>query len=115
MRYELGRSVPNSMRELLDAKGITFTVLGYEVVPVRELRGEPLERLTQPASDFQRVLNTLNPSHATITLWVYPDSFGVYRQLNEYLHRRGFLVAARPLPAGMAIRGSPTGSLSAGQ
>lgn len=115
MRYELGRSLPASMRDLMEARGVTFTVLGYELVPVRDLRGEPLERLGQPASDFQRVLNSISPSHATITLWVYPDSFRLYRQLNEYLHKRGFQVAARPLPNGMAIRGSPSGSISATQ
>lgn len=115
MRYELGRSLPGSMRDLLDAKGVTFTMLGWEIVPARELRGETWAMLGQPASDFQRVLNSLSPSHATVTLWVYPDAFPLYRRLNDLLHARGFMVAARPLPNGMPIRGSPSGSLSAGQ
>ena len=50
-----------------------------------------------------------------MTLWVYPDSFTLFRKLREDLQARGYLVAARPLPDGMAIRGSPAGSLSAGQ
>jgi hypothetical protein len=115
MRYELGRSLPSSMSELMGSRGVTFSLLGWEIVPVRERRGETLAMLDQPASDLGRVLHSLNPSHATITLWVYPDGFALYHRLNDYLHERGFLVAARPLPTGMAIRGSPSGSLSAGQ
>jgi hypothetical protein len=115
LRYELGRSIPGSLSELMGSRGVTFSLLGWEVVPVRERRGETFAMIQQPASDLYRVLNSLNPSHATITLWVYPDGFALYRELNDYLHDRGFLVAARPLPAGMPIRGSPAGSLSAGQ
>jgi hypothetical protein len=48
-------------------------------------------------------------------MWVYADGFPLYRRLRDELHARGFLVAARPLPEGMTIKGSPSGSLSAGQ
>jgi hypothetical protein len=51
----------------------------------------------------------------TITLWVYPDSFTLYRRLRDELVTRGFSVAARPLPTGMTIRGSPMGTQSAAQ
>jgi hypothetical protein len=61
------------------------------------------------------VLNRLNPERNSITLWVYADSYPLFRKLREDLHARGFLVAARPLPDGIPIRGSPAGSLSAGQ
>jgi hypothetical protein len=84
-------------------------------VPEFDGRGETYEMAFQPAADFARTINRLNPAHATITLWVYPDGFGLYRKLRNELHSRGFLVAARPLPEGMRIRGSPAGSLSAGQ
>jgi hypothetical protein len=96
-------------------RSVSYGLLGWELVPERETRGETLESACQPASDFFRAVNSLNPQFATITLWVYPDSFELYRQLRPRLHDRGFLVAARPLPAGMAIRGSPDGSSSAGQ
>ncbi len=48
-------------------------------------------------------------------MWIYPDGFALYRRLRDDLHARGFTVAARPLPDNMTIRGSPSGSLSAGQ
>jgi hypothetical protein len=114
MKYELGADLGTSLGDLVQPGRVSFTLTGWEIVPVRERRGEPLGMLGQPGSDLARVLGAVNPQLATITLWVYPDGFATYRALREYLHQRGFLVAARPLPSGMAIRGSPNGSLSAG-
>ena len=37
----------------------------------------------------------------------------LFRQVRDDLTKRGFSVAARPLPAGMTIRGSPMGTQSA--
>jgi hypothetical protein len=84
-------------------------------VPEFEGRGETYEQAKSPSSDFSRAINRLNPARATITMWIYPDGFVLYRKLRDELHAQGYLVAARPLPAGMAIRGSPAGSISAGQ
>jgi hypothetical protein len=52
---------------------------------------------------------------ATLTFWVYPDSFAAYRELQEFAHAEGFDVAARPLPHGVPIAGSPNGSRSSSQ
>jgi len=115
MRYEMGPTVPESMSDLLDPREVSYALRGWEIVPEQDLRGETYETTRQPASVFARAIRRLNPSTATITLWIYPEGFPLYRRLREDLHARGFLVAARPLPDGMAIRGSPSGSLSAGQ
>lgn len=116
IRYELARSLPTSIEGMLRSQGqITYSLTGWEIVPERDQRGETFEATQSPASDFSRAINSLSPDHATITLWIYPDSFRLYRALSERLHERGFVVAARPLPAGMPIRGSPGGSMSAGQ
>jgi hypothetical protein len=93
----------------------SYTLSGWEIVPRQDLRGESIEQAFQPASDFGRAINRLDPGRDTVTLWVYPDGFAIYRQLRDWLHSRGFQVAARPLPEAMPIRGSPTGSVSAGQ
>ena len=92
-----------------------FGMKGWEIVPAREPRGETVEQATLPFSEFQRSIKRLNPHEATITMWVYPSGFGAFRQLRDQLHAQGFMVAARPLPEGIPVRGSPTGSLSAGQ
>ena len=94
---------------------ITYSLVGWELVPARPVRGETWEAAQHPASDFRRAINSIDPRSAAITCWIYPDSFATFRQLEEWLHQLGFTVAARPLPEGMAIRGSPGGSMSAGQ
>jgi hypothetical protein len=115
MRYEVGMNLPDSLADTLDL-GVTALIMkGWELVPENDLRGETLESLASPASSYTRVINRANPDNATITFWIYPDGYGLYRRLRDDLHAKGFLVAARPLPEGMSIRGSPGGSLSAGQ
>ncbi|HWE40786.1 MAG TPA: hypothetical protein VG406_29870 [Isosphaeraceae bacterium] len=114
MRYEVGRTMPESI-EALVTRGPTLGLRGLEIVPEGELRGEPFEEALRPASDFARAIGRLSPSRSTLTLWVYPDGFALYRRLRDALHARGFTVAARPLPDGIPIRASPHGSISAGQ
>ncbi len=115
MRYQMGLQMPNSLGEVLDLRQVSIQLEGWEIEPEHETRGESYETIASPASVFSRVIGRLNPEAATITLWIYPDGYALYRRVRDDLHARGFLVAARPLPAGMTIRGSPSGSLSAGQ
>lgn len=115
VHYEVGRTMPESLREAIDSRQGGYGFRSWEIVPVRDLRGETFESIQHPASDFARAINRLTPSKSTITLWVYPDGFPMYRKLRDLLHARGFIVAARPLPEGVAIRGSPNGSVSAAQ
>ena len=115
LEYILGRAMPNGIEELMERHGINFDLRSWEIVPEYEGRGETYERTRQPISQYALTINRLSPSRATITMWVYPDGFALYRKLRDDLHERGYTVAARPLPEGMAIRGSPAGSVSAGQ
>lgn len=115
MQYELGRSLPRSIDDLMERNRVSFDLRGWEIIPEFEGRGETYELARQPISNYARAINRLTPGRSTITMWVYPDGFALFRKLRDDLHAQGFLVAARPLPEGMAIRGSPSGSLSAGQ
>ncbi len=115
LRYVLGRALPQGIEEALERHGLSYDLRGWEVIPEFEGRGETYDAARRPVSEYMRIVNRLNPHSATITMWVYPDGFNIYRQLRDDLHARGFMVAARPLPEGMSIRGSPSGSLSAGQ
>ena len=69
--------------------------------------------------DAAVAIKTPKPStetqQTTITVWVYPESFGEFRKLKERLFQEGFLCAARPLPENMRIGASPRGSSSAAQ
>jgi hypothetical protein len=115
LRYELGRSMPEALAEIADVRESSYNLLGWEVVPEGNNRGESFEAIRASSSTYARAINRLNPGRDTVTMWIYPDGFPLYRTLRDDLHARGFLVAARPLPDGTAIRGSPVGSVSAGQ
>jgi hypothetical protein len=115
LEYELVRAVPGSMEELLARKSVRFELSGWELLPESENRGESYESTKGPLSEFSRAVNRLDPGRSTITLWVYPDSFALFRHIRNDLTDHGFSVAARPLPAGMTIRGSPMGTQSAAQ
>ena len=82
--------------------------------PQEELIRESLDEALAPGSVFVRELQMADVN-TTLTFWVYPDSYGTYRQLKEFAHAEGFTVAARPLQEGDAITASPFGSKSAGQ
>lgn len=111
VRSDLGDDMPRNTRD----SSPSYSLDEWEIVPVSDLRGDTIRAAGNPASEFGRAIGRLSPDSATITMWVYPDGFAMYRQVAEALRQKGFLVAARPLPDGTAIRGSPHGSLSAGQ
>ena len=110
MSYEVER-----IDDGLNPRVGNFGLSAWEIVPVHASRGERLEAALGPASDFARAIRRLNPSRDVVTMWIYPDGFVLYRKLRETLHAQGFLVAARPLPEGSTIRGSPAGSASSAQ
>ena len=87
----------------------------FILIPASQEIGVPLHEALRSGGDFDRRLRDLVPSETTITVWTYPDSFGEFRELREYLRKRGYLTAARPLPSGHPIGGSPRGTRSAAQ
>ncbi len=87
----------------------------FQLVPVSEDLGEPVERALEPNSHFRSLLATVRPNDTTVTIWVYPDSFDQFRQIKSEIYKLGFLTAARPLPEGRLIGGSPQGTRSASQ
>jgi hypothetical protein len=93
---------------------VRASVSQFELVPEPDLEVEPAAVALRPDSMFRNELRKAEPD-STITFWVYPDSFELYRKLQAIVHREGLSVAARPLPAGTPIMGSPHGSRSAAQ
>jgi hypothetical protein len=112
--YALGRFT-SGIDELIERQSVRFDLKGWELVPESESRGETYEGTRNPISQYAQAINRLTPGRSVLTFWVYPDSFPLYRRLREELMARGYSVAGRPLPDGMAIRGSPMGSVSATQ
>lgn len=86
----------------------------WEVHPEPSLRGETAEvALSQGSKFYDALLNA--GSDTTLTFWVYPDSYALFRKLQAFAHEQGFPVAGRPLPEGVPIQGSPNGTRSASQ
>ncbi len=84
----------------------------WEIVPVQHTRGEPVDTAVRDDSQLESVLRRHSPNKFAVTIWTYPDSFTAFRQLRDHLADRGYAVAARPLPAGIPIRGSVYGTRS---
>ncbi len=87
----------------------------FVIIPVAENLGELLETALGDGSPFRATLHDFDPSRTTVSVWVYPDSFQHFGQLKHTLYNLGFLAAARPLPEGHPIGGSPDGTRSAAQ
>jgi len=92
-----------------------YALSEWIVEPVSLDRGEDADTALKENSQFRRRVDRLDPLQATVTFWVYPDSFGLYRALRDYLYERNLIVAGRPLPEGIPIICSRRGTLSRGQ
>jgi hypothetical protein len=86
----------------------------WDLEPIALVRGEPLTAALADGSEFRQVIDGMDPQ-AVVTLWVYPDSFELFRRLRDYLYDRDVVVAGRPLPDGVAIASSRQGTVSRGQ
>ncbi len=115
MKYVIERQRLSVIEELRSGRGMMrIAVTGWKIIPEKDLKSESAEQALQPGSNFLSALQQ-SPLDATLTMWVYPDSFELYRKLQEFAQREGYRLAARPLPKGVNIAGSPNGSRSVGQ
>ncbi|MBM4069213.1 MAG: hypothetical protein FJ271_09750 [Planctomycetes bacterium] len=98
-------------------QGYLASVLFHRWVlePITDNRGETFEQALKSGSSFRQALEGALPDHTVVTFWVYPDSFGLFRQLRDVLYHNGMEVAGRPLPTGVPIMGSSDGTASRGQ
>ncbi|MEZ6115768.1 MAG: hypothetical protein R3C28_04245 [Pirellulaceae bacterium] len=87
----------------------------FILLPVSMELGEPLDAALSDGSQFRQVLASMPANSTVVTVWTYPESFGDFRQLKSWLYERGYATAARPLPDGQPISGSPDGTRSASQ
>lgn len=87
----------------------------FILLPTKEGLGEPVDEALQPGSQFARRIQSLDPNDVTISIWVYPDSFGQFPRLKKVLYEKGFLCAGWPLPENQPISGSPNGFRTAAQ
>ena len=116
MRYTMERAeIPVAQRIETGRTGFVIRLKKFELIPVDSRVGEPVEVAIQPGSRFQTTLAGVDKERTTVTLWVYPDSFVLFRQLKKSLFQQGFATAARPLTFGVLIGGSPRGTRSSAE
>ncbi len=115
LEYIIGVDVISGIEELRSGVGgYRMSMRYWEIQPEETLRGEPADvALSQGSKYYQALLSA--GTDTTLTFWVYPDSYPLYRKLQHFAHEQGFPVAGRPLPNGVAISGSPNGTKSASQ
>ena len=116
LRYTLERHDVSAETAMLTGRGGSYARLRrWTLIPLSSQLGEPVELALGKDSEFRQALSKLPPGRTAITIWVYQDSFASFRRIKKELYVLGFPVAARPLPLGTPISGSPEGSKSAAQ
>lgn len=115
LHYVVQRDQLSAVEELRYGTGMyRISVAQWELQVGEDSVSEPVDKALLPGSRFyQALLQAENDD--TLTFWVYPDSFEAFRRLKAYCHEQNFLVAGRPMPAGLPIAGSPHGTRSSGQ
>ena len=115
LEYIIGVEMVSSLEELRSGMGgYRMSMRYWEIHPEESMRGEPEDVALSQGSRFYQALVSAGQD-TTLTFWVYPDSYQLYRKIQAFAHEQGFPIAARPLPHGVAISGSPNGTRSASQ
>jgi hypothetical protein len=115
LRYTMvRRDVPLEM-QAATGSGVYAELERWTLIPIAGELGEPIETALAERSRFREVLACYRPDTTTVTVWTYADSFAAFRRLKRATYRLGFATAARPLPEGTPIGGSPKGTKSAAQ
>jgi hypothetical protein len=81
-------------------------------LPVHTPAGEPAAEAVLPNSELRQYLQRHNPQGTTVTIWTYPGNFDRLREVKREIRRLGYQIAVRPLPKGVPIGASRTGTES---
>ncbi|MBI1345543.1 hypothetical protein GC163_04575 [bacterium] len=115
LHYVVQRESASVVDELRMGPGVfRINVTEWRVEAERDVETESSAEALRPGSRFLSAIATAEPG-ATLTFWVYPDSFNAYTEVKAYCQQQNFLIAGRPLPTGIPIAGSPNGTRSTGQ
>jgi len=116
LRYTLRRyDITPEMAMASGRSGSYVQVQRWTLIPTSSGLGESVDMALTEGSQFLRTLAKYRPEQTTVTIWTYPDSFASFRRIKRALYEMGFATAARPLPEGVPIGGSPSGQKSSAQ
>lgn len=115
MNYVVTREASSPLQSLQYGRSVyRMAVARWTIVPADTLHAEPLEDALKVGSRFRQIMESTDPE-VTVTIWLYPDDFNKFAAVREFAHNLNLRVAARPLPEGTPIQGSPSGSRSTSQ
>lgn len=115
MNYVVERQSADPIQALkYGQSGYRISVSRWTIVPAETLAAESVDDALRMGSRFRQVIEATSPD-TVLTIWLYPGDFEHFGKLRELAHRLNLRVAARPLPDGTPIAGSPNGSRSASQ
>ena len=115
MNYVVTRVASSPVQSLQYGRSVyRMAVARWTIVPAETLQAEPIEQAMKVGSRFRQIMEATDPD-TTVTIWLYPDDFDKFTLIRELAHNLNLRVAARPLPEGTPIQGSPNGSRSTSQ
>ena len=115
MQYTVQRDSVAPLQALQQGQsGYRISVSRWSILPAETLAAERIDAAVRVGSRFRQILEATEPD-TVVTIWLYPDDFQYFHQVRELAHRLNLRVAARPLPEGVDISGSPNGSRSSSQ
>ncbi|GEM_PF-222818 len=115
MQYTVQRDTMSPLQALQHGQsGFRISVSRWSILPADTLAAEPIDAALRIGSRFRQILEATEPD-TVVTIWLYPNDFQYFHQVRELAHRLNLRVAARPLPDGVQIAGSPNGSRSSSQ
>ena len=115
MRYTVERQSVSPLQALQYGQGAyRVSVSRWSILPAETLEAESVDAALRVGSRMRQIMEATDPD-TVITVWLYPDDFQYFSRIREFAHALNLRVAARPLPEGTPIAGSPNGSRSTSQ
>ncbi|MEO2012796.1 MAG: hypothetical protein ABGZ53_00340 [Fuerstiella sp.] len=115
MRYTVERQNVSPLQALQYGQGAyRVSVSRWSILPTETLEAEPVDAALRVGSRMRQIMESTDPD-TVITVWLYPNDFKHFGRIREFAHGLNLRVAARPLPNGTPIAGSPNGSRSTSQ
>ena len=115
MKYVVQRQALSPLQAMqYGQNSYRFSVSRWTIEPSDTYRGETVEQALKQGARFRQLVESAEPD-SSVTIWLYPGDFENFAKLRELAHSMNLRVAARPLPEGTPVAGSPTGSQSTSQ
>jgi hypothetical protein len=115
MKYTVERQTVSPLQALqYGQNAYRVSVSRWSIQPTETLEAESVESALRVGSRMRQIMEATDPD-TVITIWLYPDDFPHFGRIREFAHGLNLRVAARPLPDGTPIAGSPNGSRSTSQ